>query len=120
VSALREFTVVDVPGGHVTRLHVSEQLIRTLAAEYGGQGWRICRMGDVLVLHSRETEDVSRSHKPAPAGSIPSPASTLEHAAAQLLHVWQGGLPLDEKHYRDLSRALYLHRLERDAREAGK
>lgn len=56
MSGQREFTVVHVPNGTLTRLCVSEKLIQMLAAEYGGTGWRVCRMGDVLVLHSKEQQ----------------------------------------------------------------
>lgn len=126
MSGQREFTVVHVPHGTVTRLQVSEKLIQMLAAEYGGQGWRVCRMGDVLVLHSKEGDIKplkSSASVPRPANKSKKSTSAegdLEHAAAQLLNAWQNGAPLQEKHFLDLSRALHMYRLEQDVKEACK
>lgn len=91
------YTFVNVPAGTVTRMEISDTTARAIVAEYGGEGWRVCQMGKVIVLHT------------APEGEI-NPASHLEHAVANLLHAYQNGVELNESMFSYLSDALDEYR----------
>lgn len=73
------YTFVNVPSGTVTRMEISDTTARAIVAEYGGAGWRVCKMGKVIVLHT------------APEGE-PKPAITRsqvnrDHFAAVLSYL---------------------------------
>ena len=82
----KSYTIVHVPNGTVTRLTVSEELARQLIAEYGSEGWRVCRMGDVIVLHSKQGGDVESTPATPPQdpGSTPGTSTNLLYGVKTL------------------------------------
>jgi len=90
----KSYTIVHVPKGTVTRLTVSEDLIRQLVAEYGAEGWRVCRMGDVIVLHSQRGGrgggvESTPAAAPEDSGSTPDTSTTPELTMGRLCRAFE-------------------------------